>query len=731
MELQVNFDSTRFIEQSVHEMNTHLILAVILTSLVCWIFLGSWSATFNVLLSIPTSIMGAFVGLYFFGFTLNTFTLLGLTLAIGIVVDDAIMVLENIFRYHEQKEGQIESAILGSREIAFAAMSASVAVIAIFLPVAFMKGVIGKFFLQFGVTISLAVFLSLIESLTITPMRSASFVHIGERTTKIGRLFESLMESLRVTYDKSLRWTLKYKGIVLTCSVVFFVGSFFLTKFVNKEFTPMQDMSLFLVRLQLPVGTSLSYTDEQAAKAEAWFRSRQEVKQVYAAIGGFTGGADSNIAILFVTMKDKGQRGKDPTRGRELSQQEFMDVARPELAKIPDVKPFMQDLSARGFSSGRGFPIEFTVQGPDWDQLYAESKKMMDEMEKSGMMTDIDTDYLLGMPEVQITPDRQRAAQHGISVAAIGNTVNAMIGGVRVGQFPEGGHRYDIRVQLPTNVSDVDNVKKILVGNARNNLIPLERVVNVEVKPSLQKISRVNRQRAITVTANMKPGVSQQTAMQFIQKKGKEILAPGYFLNSQGSSAGFQEAFQSLIFALIMGLAVAYMVLASQFNSFLDPVAILMALPFSISGALFALMVTGQSLNIYSFIGVLLLMGIVKKNSILLIEFTNTVRDRNGEEDPVKALVEACPIRLRPIVMTSMATMAAAVPSALALGAGAEAYRPMAITIIGGVLVSTVLTLYVVPCVYGVLDRFRKRDASRVKVKEAFRIVGNRNLEVD
>lgn len=729
MALHVNFDNSRFIEQSVQEMNKHLVLAIILTSVVCWMFLGSWSATFNVLLSIPTSIMGAFIGLYFFGFTLNTFTLLGLTLAIGIVVDDAIMVLENIFRYQEKKLGRIESAILGSREIAFAAMSASVAVIAIFLPVAFMKGVIGKYFLQFGVTISLAVFLSLIESLTITPMRSSTLVHAGERTSRIGRMFDSLMDFMRRFYEKTLVWALRYRVLVLVVSVAFFVGSFYLVKFVNKEFTPTQDMSLFMVRVQLPVGTSIAYTDQQTLKVEEWFRGRPEVKQVFSAVGGFSGGADSNTSILFVTMKDKGQRGVDPKKGRELTQQEFMSFARTALAKFQDVKAIMQDLSARGFSSGRGFPVEFTVQGPEWDELYAESKKIMELMKETGKLTDIDSDYLLGMPEVQINPDRRKAAQHGISISAIGQTVNAMIGGTRVGQFPDGGHRYDIRVQLPTSINDVENVKKILVGNTQSNLIPLERVVNIDIRPSLQKITRVNRQRSITVTANLIPGASQQEAMQFVQTKAKEVLKQGYFLGASGNSMAFQDSFKGLIFALVLGIIVAYMVLASQFNSFLDPVTILMALPFSISGALFALIATGQSLNIYSFIGVLLLMGIVKKNSILLVEFTNTMRDR-GNTDAMSALIEACPIRLRPIIMTSIATIAAAIPSALALGAGAEVYRPMAVTIIGGVLVSTILTLYVVPCVYVVLDRFRTRDQNRLKVKEAFKSIGNENLEI-
>lgn len=730
MKIQVNFDSTKFIEQSVGELTHHLILAVIFTSMVCWMFLGSWSATFNVLLSIPTSLLGAFIGLYFLGYTLNTFTLLGLTLAIGIVVDDAIMVLENIFRYNENGRGRIESAILGSREISFAAMAATAAVIAIFLPVAFMKGIIGKFFMQFGVTISLAVFLSLVESLTITPMRCAGFVHHGERTTRIGKGFENFMEWLKVNYEKWLRAVLNHPWKTLVASVIFVAVSFVSIKFLNKEMSPSQDQSLFMARLIMPVGTSLEYTDQQTKKAEKWLMERPEIKQVYAAIGGFGGGvSDANVTMMFVTMKEKGERGIDKEKGRELSQLEFMQVAREGLSKIEDMRPVLLDLSQGGFSGGRGYPIEFTVLGSDWGKLANFSEEIMKRMKDTGIMVDVDSNYLLGMPEIQVLPDRIAAAQHGVSINAIGTTVSALIGGVKVGEYPQGGHRYDIKVKLLDEGDPMDEIKTLFVGNSRGNLISLPKVTKETVGSSLQSISRSNRQRAITITANLKPGVSQQDAIARIDQISKDVLVePGYMIEQAGSSKTFKESFQSLIFALVLGLIIAYMVLASQFNSFIDPVTILMALPFSFSGAFFALMLTGQSLNIYSMIGLLLLMGIVKKNSILLIEFTNTVRDR-GTREAMAALIEACPIRLRPILMTSVATIAAAIPSATARGAGSETMRPMAICLIGGVLVSTALTLFVIPAVYLLMDKLKTRDEVREKTRQAFAAVGNEALE--
>jgi HAE1 family hydrophobic/amphiphilic exporter-1 len=730
MQLNVNFDTTTFIESSVHELNKHLLMAVILTSLVCWVFLGSWSATFNVLLSIPTSIVGTFIALYFLKFTLNTFTLLGLTLAIGIVVDDAIMVLENIFRYNEKGQGRIESAIIGSREIAFAAMAASVAVMAIFLPVAFMKGVIGKFFMQFGVTISFAVFLSLIESLTITPMRCAAFVQSsGHRSTRLGRLFELIIDKVTQVYTITLKWTLKNRWKVLFASVVFLVASFALVKKISKEFSPAQDQSRFIVRATMPVGSSFAFTNGQTKRIEEWFRSQNEVKSVYASVGGFGGGmADTNVAMLFISMKDKKERGIREANKKTLSQQEFMNVARGSLKQFKDIKIVLQDLSTGGFGGGRGFPIEFIVMGPEWEELHNQTKRLMEAMEKSGFMQDVDSNYLVGMPEISIIPDRLQAALRGVSISNIGKTISALIAGVKVGEYAKDGHRYDIRLMLKKENDTVTELKKLTIGNSRSNLIPLSQLVHQEERKSIQTISRVNRQRAISVYANLKTGFSQPEAMSFISGEAKKIFAPGYMISNEGSSKTFADAFKNLILALALGFVVAYMVLAAQFNSFLDPLSILIALPFSVSGAFMALFVTNQSINIYSMIGILLLMGIVKKNSILLVEFTNHCRDE-GITNANHALETACPIRLRPILMTSFATIAGAIPSAVATGAGSEVYRPMALTIIGGVLVSTVLTLYVVPCFYSLVDRLKKRDANREQVRKAFHLVGHLGIE--
>lgn len=724
-DINVNFDTTLFIEDSIHELNFTLVLSAILTAIACWVFLGSWTATVNVVLSIPTSIFGAFIPMYFMGFTLNTFTLLGLSLAIGIVVDDAIMVLENIFRHNELGKPKIEAAIIGAREISFAAMAATIAIVAIFLPVAFMKGVIGKFFFQFGVTISVAVLFSLLEALTITPMRCAGFVEMGHRTSRLGRSFEAMMEKIRDLYALSLSWTLANRWKTILASVVFLVASFVSVKFVNKEFSPAQDQGSFLVRFQTPVGSSLAYTDSKVKKAEEYFRARSEVDRVYVSVGGFGGGAsDSNSAMFFVTMKAIKDRPKNPETRKTITQQEFIDLSRAALLKIGDVKPIFQDLSLRGFSSGRGFPIEFNILGNNWDDLAKYSKILMDEMEKSGLMSDIDSNYLLGMPEVQITPDRKQAAFHGISIQTIGKTVNSLIGGVKVGQYPKDGKRYDVRLQITKEYGKVDEIKNLLIGNSRGNLIPLSSVVSQETKPSLQQISRIDRQRAISVFSNIKPGVSQQVALAKVSELAAKILPAGYSVSFGGSAQTFKESFQSLIFALVLGLIVAYMVLASQFNSFIDPISVLLALPFSLSGAFIALLASQQSLNIYSMIGLILLMGIVKKNSILLVEFTNSTREA-GETNVIAALLKACPVRLRPILMTSFATIVGAIPPALAIGPGAETRVPMAIAIIGGVLVSTILTLYVVPCAYSLMDRLQKKQQSSEEIRKAFAQAGS------
>ncbi len=721
-EFKVNFDSTLFIERSISELNKHLMLAVLLTAFVCWIFLGSFSATFNVLLSIPTSILGTFIALYFLGFTLNTFTLLGLTLAIGIIVDDAIMVLENIFRYKESGKNQIESAIIGAREITFAALAATAAVIAIFLPVIFMKGIIGKFFLQFGITISFAVFLSLIESLTITPMRCANFVTHGERTTKIGLWFDRMFVQFQSFYNRKLNWCLNHKILTVSVSIVFMVASFALVKLIPKEFTPAQESGLLMARLQMKTGTAFFETNEKAELAEKWLMKNPNVLQVFSSIGGgFGGGADANTAMMFVSLKPKKQRPD--------SQEAFSKQAREEIKKIiGGGKISLQDPTARAFGGGgRGFPIEFALNGPVWADLSDQADQMMEAMKKSGLMTDVDSNMLLGLPEIQIIPNREKSASSGISISTVAQTVNAMISGIVAGQYADGGKRYDIRVDLEKSVDQTKSLENISVSNIKGNFLPLSSIVDFEKQKTLQQINRSNRQRSISIYANLEKGVTAEKARAFVEEKRKEILKPKYILENSGSSQSQREAFSGLITALVLGLIVAYMILAAQFNSFLDPVTILMALPYSISGAFMGLLLTGQTLNIYSMIGVLLLMGIVKKNSILLVEFANQIRDQKNIT-AFEAMTSAGSVRLRPILMTSFATIAGAIPSALARGEGSELTRSMAITLISGVFVSTFLTLFVIPAIYVLFEKFKSRQKNEQMVKLAFVNAGNEGL---
>ncbi len=700
--MNLTFDSTKFVEDSVGELTFTLLLSAILTGFACWLFLGSFSSTINVLFAIPTSILGAFIFLKFSGFTLNTFTLLGLSLAIGIVVDDAIMVLENIVRHRESGKSRRRSALDGSREITPAAIAATLAIVAIFLPVAFMSGVIGKYFLQFGITMTVTVLLSLLEALTLTPMRCSQFIEPASRNNLVAMVMEKLLKRMSTKYKTILLWALNNRLKVIGFSTLFFLISLVSIMKINKEFVPKQDQGMLMIRLETSTDSSLAFTDEQMKKVESYLLKRPEVLRFMALIGGMSSmGGEINTGMLFVTLKD--------VKDRTMSQEEFIDSARKDFKKIKDAKIILQDLSVGGFSTSRGFPIEFSIQGSDWTQLENISNSIMKKMETSGLMIDVDSDFKKGKPEIHIIPDRKKSAERGVSVRSISETVQATIGGVVSGKFPFQGHRYDIRVRLiPEERSRIDQIKNLFVRNNRGELVKLADVIELEKKYSFQKIIRYDRERSITVSANIMSGKSQSDAISEVTKITNENLPSGYNIRFSGNTETFKQSGRDLVLALVLGVIVAYMVLGSQFNSFIDPFVVLLALPFSISGAFIALLITGQSINIFSFIGIILLMGIVKKNSILLVEFTNQIR-ANKKIDVKNALLEACPIRMRPIIMTSTATIAASIPPALALGPGAETRIPMAITVIGGVILSTILTLVVVPCAYSLLSKFERR----------------------
>ena len=547
-------------------------------------------------------------------------------------------------------------------------------------------------------------------------MRCAEFLetsHEGKKNILV-RTMDSLMMRSERAYKVGLEFCIKHRYAVLSSALLFFVVTCFVAAPLRKELIPEQDQSLFLLNLKTPVGSSITATDLVFRKVEDILSHNPNVKETYTTVGGGQGTDVVNQGAIYVTLVDANKR--------KLKQRQVMDkIVRDLRAVMPENEIFAQDLSLNGFTASRGYPLEMTVQGPNWEKLVDLSKTVITKMKSTGLMTDINTDYQEGMPEIQIMPDRTQAADHAVAVSTIGNEVNALIGGEvlsSLNQYPQDGHRYDIRVQSePAEHSSPSDLDHVFVRNNYGtsvNMVPLKSVVTIQEKPSLQVISRQNRERSIPIYANIVEGKSQQDALEAVEKIGKETLPPGYHVSLTGSALTFRDSAKGLIFALILGIAVAYMVLASQFDSFIHPITVLLALPFSLSGAFVSLYFAGQSLNLFSMIGLILLMGIVKKNSILLVDFTNQRRAEGL--DAGAALLEACPVRLRPIVMTSVATIAGALPAALALGPGSETRVPMAISIIGGVSVSTLLTLFVVPCAYSIFSKF---ESKRVQDNDA------------
>ncbi|MCE9499565.1 MAG: efflux RND transporter permease subunit, partial [Leptospira sp.] len=743
-DLSIPNDNTIYIKDSIGELNFTLILSSILTGFVCRFFLGNWKNTGNVLLAIPTSVIGTFLILYFAGFTLNTFTMLGLSLATGIIVDDAIMVLENMTRHREMGKPWYKAALDGSSEIWFAALAATLAVVAIFLPVAFMKGIIGRYFLEFGVTISISVLLSLFEAMSFTPMRASIYSDAKKNGKSKWAAIEKLKSlSLRIQpfisaisifkkmdpyverflvvstnfYSKIIKYVLIYPKLILIGSTGLFISSLGFFVLLKKEFIPPQDMGRFVVRARMPMGSSLYRTNDAMKIVEDYLLKRPEIVKYMSAVGGF-GGGESSAGMLFVTMKDMGSRPKDPKTGREVTQSGLFTVLRKELKElVPEAIFSIQDLSQRGFSAGRGYPVEFVLTGKDWNTLSKLADQIELKLAESKILLDVDTDYVSGQKELRLVADRQAAANRGVSMANIGSTVGTLMGGKKVSRFTENGRSYDVRVKIKKAFGENQAIiPDISVRNTFGEFVRLKDVLSIKETDALKTITRLNRERAIRIFGNPLPSLGQNESTERSLKIIKGMLPEGYNVAITGSAKTAKESWNSLLFALFFGIVLSYMILASQFNSLSQPLYVLLAMPFSFSGALVALYFLGQSFNMYSFIGLILLLGLVKKNSILLVEFVNHVR-LQGKSIP-ESIMEGCPVRLRPVIMTSLSTIASAIPPALALGPGAETRIPMAITILGGMSVSTLITLLVVPAAYYLGE---KEKATEKPAKEKVR----------
>ncbi len=709
MRLDVSFDQSHFIKRSIHEVQTHLIFGGFFAVLVVLLFLKSLKITFISALAIPTSIIATFSIMHAFGFTFNNMTMLGLSLCIGILIDDAIIVIENIDRNINKGMKPMEAASFASSEIGLAVMATTLAIVAIFLPVAFMKGIVGMFFLQFALTVVFAVSVSLLVAFTLIPMLSSRFLKRTEEEHKkskfriialISEKLDNIYAKTEDAYRKLLLFALNHKAKIIVMALGVFMISLLITSFIGKEFVPPEDQGRFIVRLQAPINYSIDEADKMFRQAEDIVKGLPEVKTVFYAQGsGLTG--EINKATMFVGLKPKAERKR--------KQQEIMREARKKFGAISGLKGTAEDVSLIG-GGVRQVPIQFSIQGRDLSSLEEYSKQIISEFAKLPGIVDIDSTLEAGKPEVRVFINRDKAAELGVDIATVAEAISFLISGeLDVAKFKDDtkGRRYDVRARLyPESRAIPQDIGRIYVRSKDGRQIELSNIISLQEAGGSSIINRVDRQRAVILFANLEGKPLGQAKEELSSIAGK-ILPAGFSTSFKGMADIMDESFFYLVFALGLGIVMAYMILASQFESFVHPITILISMPLSFIGAFGALLITGNTINIFSLIGLILLMGLVKKNAILLVDYTNTLRARGMNRKD--ALLEAGPVRLKPILMTTFAMIFGMMPIAIGIGEGSETRAPMAIATIGGLLSSLFLTLIVVPVIYDVFDRFQER----------------------
>ena len=700
MKLEISFDQSHFIKRSIEEVQFHLLYGGFFASIAVLLFLRSIRVTIISAIAIPTSIISTFAIMNVFGFTFNNMTMLGLSLSVGILIDDAIIVIENIQRHIEKGMGIREAASFATSEIGLAVMATTLAIVVIFLPVAFMKGIIGMFFFQFALTVVFAILVSLFVSFTLTPMLSSKFLkeHTSSHTSTsvfkhLSDWLEKQYKKVEESYRRLLSIAIEHRAIVIVSAVIIFILSLYITKFLGKEFLPSEDQSRFVARLEAPKDYSIDQIEGMFKKAEEIVLATPEIMTIFYGQGTF---GEVHKGTMFIGLKPKSERTR--------SQQEIMADMRKQFRQIPGLKGTAEDVSLVG-GGQRMVPIQYSIRGRNLEELNGYSKQIVSEFSKLSGIVDVDTSLEAGKSEVKVYIDRNKAADLGVDIATVAETINFLIGGeVDITRFKDEarGRRYDVKMRLnPENRKDPDDIGRLFVRSKDGRMIELSNIVEIKEGGGPSVINRVDRQRAITLFANLE-GKPLGQAKEELDNIALKILPPDYTGSHKGMADMMGESFGYLMFALILGVILAYMVLASQFESFIHPITVLLSMPFSFIGAFAALLITGMTLNIFSFIGLILLMGLVKKNAILLVDYTNTLRAKGMERK--EAILTAGPVRLRPILMTTFAMVFGMMPIALGIGEGSETRAPMAIATIGGLLTSLFLTLVVIPVVYDVFD---------------------------
>ncbi len=705
MRIDLAYDSATFIEESIDDVSRTLLIAMSLVVLVVLFFLKSLRATVIPVIAIPISIIGTFTVAFALGFTVNIITLLALVLAIGLVVDDAIVVLENIFRHLEMGKSRLRAAYDGVKEIGFAVIATTIALVAVFIPVAFLTGAVGRLFREFGISLAVAVAISSFVALTLTPVLCSLILRrrAGTSTRWTDRSFDAFFTWLNRFYGATLRFAMRWRPLVILQAVVVFIASLWLFGQMPRELVPIEDRGVAFGIVIAPEGATLEYTDRYMRAVEDILLNLPERRGLFTATGlGFGGPGRVTNAFVFLNMV--------PRRERTKSQQQIVQELFPRLLGIPGVLAFVINPPSLGgrFSSS---PVEYVLQADDYESLNRAVQAFMTKASNLGYLVNLDSDLRLNKPQLDITIDRDRASALGVSVTDIGTTLETFLGGRVVGQFKRGTKQYDVIAQVrPADRATPDIIDWIYL-RGDGGLVQLANVVQVTETVAPKELNHYNRVRSATITANLVPGVDLGRALDDLDHVVRDDLPPGIKRELAGQSREYRESSTSLYFMFLLAIIFIYLVLSAQFESFVHPLTILLSVPMAVVGAMISLFVLKQSLNIFSQIGLVMLIGLVTKNAILIVEFSNQLRARGLTI--MEAVVEAAKIRLRPILMTSFSTIFGVMPIALGLGAGAESRRPLGIAIVGGILFSTFLTLLLVPVVYSYLARFskvRRRD---------------------
>jgi HAE1 family hydrophobic/amphiphilic exporter-1 len=694
MNIEIAHNDAELIEDIVTALEEHILLGTLLTALVVWLFLKSVSATLIIAAAIPVSLLGAVAVMYFSGYTFNTMTLMGLLLLIGVVVDDAIVVLENIFRQRERgNENPVSAALIGSRQVVFPVLAATLTLVAIFAPVIFMQGIIGSFFQSFAVVVTVGVVVSLFVSLTLTPALCSRHLKHSQRHGKLYRIIEAPFLVIDRSYRKLIDVSLKYRWLVVLVALAAVLSSGFFFSRIDKGFMPEEDDGRFVIALKTPLGSSIDYTVSKLQQVEAVLAEYPAITGSFATIGGDQAGQVSR-ANMIVKMA----RWED----RDISQIQLMNTLRQSLALIPGMEIFVTRMPMIG--GNRGDTLQFVLVGPELEkvaELAFDVKAKLDQVPGMGVL---DLDLQLDLPQLEMEISRERVRSLGITSRDVALAVNVLSGGFDVARYnddPGDGERYDVRLKAGEgSIRQAPDLSRIYLRAAGGELVRLDNLAKLEQSMGPAVVSRYDLQYAATFFGN--PSLGDASAISRVEEATRTLLPVGYKVKMTGRSEEFGKTVNYISFAFVTSLILVYMVLASQFNSFIQPLVIMVAQPLAIIGGVAALWLTGHSLNIFSMIGLVLLVGLVAKNSILLVDLTNQLREEGVAID--EALREACPRRLRPVLMTSCTIILALLPAALGLGAGSDTNGPLAVAVIGGLISSTLLTLVVVPSVYSLVE---------------------------